>query len=366
MAGDAAVTGNESSAHPLGDATDPAPRRARNVSDAIVSDAIDRPAEVAEMRAGDPVMFGRTGHFASVGSTNDIVRSWLAAGEPEVCLATADEQTAGRGRHGRTWVAPPGSALLASLGFRPTWLAPDRMWRLPATVALAMCDAAEDVGGLRQGAIRLKWPNDLVIEVVGPNATLAPGLDVRDALDRLGGPLDLRKLAGVLGETDGLGTDDPRVIVGIGINADWAAADFPHGLRSSMTSLREAAGGRPIELGSLLGAFRDDLEARILALRAGFFDLATWAERQVTTGRLVVLEPLGLPERLTSADPGPASPDPEAVRNGPAGGEPAAVLALAVDAATGALVVEDRGRPGGERLVHAGEVRHVRLAPEPV
>src|SRR4249919_1694082 len=61
--------------------------------------------------------------FERVGSTNDVVRGWLADGTPEVCLAVAAEQTAGRGRQGRTWVAPRGAALLLSVGFRPAWLA---------------------------------------------------------------------------------------------------------------------------------------------------------------------------------------------------------------------------------------------------
>ena len=60
------------------------------------------------------------------------MRDWLADGTPEVCLAIADEQTAGRGREGRAWVAPDGAALLLSLGFRPTWLEPERVWRLAA------------------------------------------------------------------------------------------------------------------------------------------------------------------------------------------------------------------------------------------
>ena len=64
----------------------------------------------------------RREQFDRVGSTNDVVRSWLAAGTAEVCLAIADEQTAGRGRAGRAWLAPPGAGLLLSLGFRPTWL----------------------------------------------------------------------------------------------------------------------------------------------------------------------------------------------------------------------------------------------------
>ena len=79
----------------------------------------------------------------------------------------ADEQTAGRGRLGRSWVAPSGAALLLSLGFRPSYLAPDRLWRLAAVVALAMADAAEDVAGLPVGTLRLKWPNDIVVDRPG-------------------------------------------------------------------------------------------------------------------------------------------------------------------------------------------------------
>ena len=98
------------------------------------------------------------------------------------------------------------------------------------------------------------------------------------------------------------------------------------------------SGGRPIDREALLDAFLDRLEARLDALRAGYFDLGGWAERQATTGRRVTLE----------AGDGPA-------------GEP--VLALGVDAASGGLMVEDAG--AGERLVHAGEVVRVRLAAVP-
>ena len=131
----------------------------------------------------------RQERFPVVGSTNDVVGAWLAAGTPEVCFALADEQTAGRGRDGRSWIAPPGPALLASLGFRPTWLPPGRAWQIVARVSLAMADAAEEVAGLRDGAIRLKWPNDLVVEEDAPEAPV-PGIG--------GGPI--RKLGGVLGD----------------------------------------------------------------------------------------------------------------------------------------------------------------------
>lgn len=275
----------------------------------------------------------RAERFASVGSTNDVVRAWLADGVAEVCLAVADEQTAGRGRDGRRWDAPPGAALLLSLGFRPSWLPPERAWRLAAIVSLAMADAAEEVAGLPEGAIRLKWPNDLVIETAGDRALLAGDATAADAAARLAAPATLRKLAGVLGESDGLGSDDPRVVIGIGTNADWPEAAFPPELAQSMTSLRAASGGRPIDLALLLGAFTSRLEARTEALRRGWFDVAGWVERQATTGRDV---------RVEMAD---------------------AVLerrALGVDALSGGLVLDDGA--DGERVVHAGEIVRVRLA----
>ena len=253
----------------------------------------------------------RRERFDVVGSTNDVVRGWLADGMPEVCLASADEQTSGRGREGRAWTAPRGHALLFSLGFRPTWLPPDRVWRLAAIASGAMAEAAEAAAGSRPGSIQLKWPNDLVVD------------------DRSG----IRKLAGVLGETDGLGTHDPRAVVGIGINADWPVDAFPPDLAGSMTSLR-AIGDRRIDAQALLEAFIASLEPRFHALRAGRFDAGEWEGRQVTTGRdieLIGAEGAGSPFRATGVDP-----------------------------ETGALIIEDAD--GRVRSVVVGEIRHVRLA----
>ena len=134
-----------------------------------------------------PPFLARQERFPRVASTQDVVRGWLDQGSPEVCLAVADEQTEGRGRSGRTWIAPPGRALLLSLGFRPTWLAAGHAWRLAATVSLAMADAAEEAAGLRDRAIGLKWPNDLVIEDVVPDV---PGSEsARGRVGKLGGVL---------------------------------------------------------------------------------------------------------------------------------------------------------------------------------
>lgn len=265
--------------------------------------------------------FSRQERFERVGSTNDVVREWLDAGTQEVCLAVADEQTSGRGRSGRTWVAPPGTALLLSLGFRPTWLAPERAWRIIATASLAMADAAEAVAGLPAGAVSLKWPNDLTIEPDGRQP---------------------RKLAGVLGETQGMGTNDPQLVVGLGVNVDWPVADYPPELAGSMTSLREAAGGRvpggrAVDV-RLLDRFLEHLVAGIEALRAGRFDGASWAGRQLTTGRMIRLEHAHHHET---------------------------VQAVGVDEDTGALLVADPGARRGVRQVLVGEVSHVRVTDTP-
>jgi BirA family biotin operon repressor/biotin-[acetyl-CoA-carboxylase] ligase len=251
--------------------------------------------------------------FGEVGSTNDVVRGWLADGTPEVCMAMADRQTDGRGRAGRTWVAPTGAALLLSLGFRPVWMSPPEMWQLAAITSLAMAEAAETEAGLAGGTINLKWPNDLVVA--------APD----------GG---LRKVGGVLGETAGLGTKDPRVVVGIGVNVEWAAADFPPALVSTMTSLREVS-GRSVDRGALFERFVDRLEGRLKSLRAGRFDRIGWTVRQATTGRAIRLE------TATGIED---------------------VVATGVDVVSGALIVTGPGGSGPERRVLAGEVLHVRVA----
>lgn len=273
----------------------------------------------------------RQERFPSVTSTNDVVRAWLEDGTPEVCLAVADEQTAGRGRSGRSWTAPPGAALLLSVGFRPTWLPADRAWQLAALASLAMADAAEEVAGLPDRVIRLKWPNDLVIETVAGRAVAGPWR-------RGDAAREIRKLAGVLGETVGLGSDDPCVVVGLGINAGWPASAFPADLAAAMTSLGAASGDRPIDLVFLLDAFLGRLEARVEALRAGRFDVADWTERQLTTGRTVRLETDASGATIAQI-----------------------VKAVGVDPLTGALIVADPSGVDGERSVVSGEIHHLRV-----
>jgi biotin-(acetyl-CoA carboxylase) ligase len=142
----------------------------------------------------------------------------------------------------------------------------------------------------------------------------------------------VRKLAGVLGETTGLGTIDPRAIVGIGTNVNWSRPDFPPDIADDMTSLSEAA-GRSIDRDALVGTFLDDLGGRLATLRSGGFDGDEWQARQLTTD---------LPVRLELPD-----------------GRAELVLARGVDPATGGLIIQGDGRP---RTILSGEIRHVRVA----
>lgn len=127
--------------------------------------------------------------LASVDSTNRYLMDLARAGAPEGVVVVADHQSAGRGRRGRTWVAPAGTSLLVSVLARPdpATLPPSRWWLLTAAMALA---AAETCGT----GVELKWPNDLL--------------------------LGERKLAGILAEAEGAPAG--AVVIGIGINVSWS------------------------------------------------------------------------------------------------------------------------------------------------
>jgi BirA family transcriptional regulator, biotin operon repressor / biotin---[acetyl-CoA-carboxylase] ligase len=256
----------------------------------------------------------RLERFEAVDSTQRIVRTWLEEGQAEVAVAVAGHQSAGRGRQGRDWLAPPGAGLLLSAGFRPHDLELQHAWRLAATVALAMRDAAEEVAGLRDGTVWLKWPNDLVA-------------DGRDG--------EMLKVGGVLGETVAAGDAVESAVVGIGMNSDWPAELFPAELATAMTSLRELSGGRPISNEALLDAFLARLEPRYLALVTGRFDVGGWSAAQRTTGRRVVVDV-----------------DDDTLEG----------LAMGVDPESGALLV-DTGEPG-LRAISSGQVTRCRLAPK--
>jgi BirA family biotin operon repressor/biotin-[acetyl-CoA-carboxylase] ligase len=212
------------------------------------------------------VALSRLERLGRVTSTQDLVREWLAHGQAEVCVAVADEQTAGRGRRGRQWHAPSGFALLVSAGFRPAWLPLEHAWRLSAVAGMAMLEAAVSLLGPDAG-LALKWPNDLVV--------------VREGR--------LRKVGGLLAEGEPSGDRLASAVVGLGVNVDWPADAFPADLAAEMGSLADIA-GVPVDRERLLEAWLTRLLEGYGRLSSRSFDVPGWSALQVTTGAHVEVE----------------------------------------------------------------------------
>ncbi|NNN02466.1 MAG: biotin--[acetyl-CoA-carboxylase] ligase [Acidimicrobiaceae bacterium] len=150
----------------------------------------------------------RVERVSSVGSTNDLVAARARAGEPEGLVVVADFQEAGRGRRDRTWVAPPGSALLSSYLLSPPLSVEERHWALVA-VALSARAALNSYG-----AVDLKWPNDLLVgekklggllaQVVEESVVVGLGLNVRRPDSGLVGATSVEESWGVVVSRDEL------------------------------------------------------------------------------------------------------------------------------------------------------------------
>ncbi len=193
-------------------------------------------------------------HHVTLDSTNQQALAAARSGAAAGLVVVAEEQTAGRGRLGRTWIAPRGAALLLSVLLRPQ-IAPDQLHRLTVAGALAMAEAVEAVCGLRP---TLKWPNDLLVGE--------------------------RKLAGVLAEADIDGPVVKAVVVGIGINVSWD--DFPSDLAGIATSCSTEV-GRPVSRLDVLDAFLRRASVRFADLDAAFVE---YRIRLATIGRAVRVE----------------------------------------------------------------------------
>jgi BirA family biotin operon repressor/biotin-[acetyl-CoA-carboxylase] ligase len=217
-------------------------------------------------------------HYERIGSTNDLVKAQARSGHAEGLVVLAEEQTAGRGRMGRGWTAPPGSSLLMSLLLRPTWLPPADAFTLTMLAGVVLCEAVEQVAPIRAA---LKWPNDLLLPVAAPGTPVeTPGL---------------RKAAGVLSELELKHDQLAWAVIGMGINVDWAPSGIVDGrdLARVATSVSIAA-GRPIARGALLRALLIRLDARYLALREGQREalFADWRARLAMLGQRVYVQRL--------------------------------------------------------------------------
>ena len=152
---------------------------------------------------------GRTVHaYRSVKSTNDLAARLAEDGAPEGVVVTAEEQTKGRGRLGRNWFSPPKTGVYLSIILRPTF-PPEDAPGLSVMTAVALADT---LATWRPGKVQIKWPNDIWING--------------------------RKVAGILTELSAERNGINHVIVGVGINVNHRAGDFPEELRATATSLR--------------------------------------------------------------------------------------------------------------------------------
>ena len=204
-------------------------------------------------------------HFAKTDSTNTRARELAAAGASHGTVVTAGEQTAGRGRQGRTWTAPPDKALLYSAIVRPL---EDHHTMLPLAVPLAVCEAAEQLNPDLD--CKVKWPNDIHVEG--------------------------RKLAGVLIEAR---PQDGWAVIGIGLNLYIEEKEFPSDIRDRATSLythdqrtqeRGSAGPSPLLSAGppLLGPLNKRLDNWVNA--APDKVLSEWRKRDALRGREVAWE----------------------------------------------------------------------------
>ena len=213
-------------------------------------------AELANTRFGDVRWVQETA------STNADALDAARSGGPEGIVFVAEHQTAGRGRHGRSWQAPPGASLLCTVLLRP---AVEAAGASTMAVALSAAEAVEELMGVAPG---LKWPNDLVW----------PGD---------GGGND-RKLAGILAESFWpAGANSAAVAVGIGLNVAWGR-DVPSDLGDIAIALDHI--GSPPERLDLLVAMLRRLEHRCsqMATSEGRDVLRQhWASRSATIGRRV-------------------------------------------------------------------------------
>jgi len=202
---------------------------------------------------------GREIHYErSIDSTNNLAKKLAAQGAPEGTLVIAEEQTAGKGRLGRQWIAPFGLGIWFSLILRPK-ITPSQASQITILVSLALQESIVELTGL---PAQVKWPNDLLIGE--------------------------KKAVGILVEMSGEMDTVNYLVVGIGINVNLSLEDFPRELQSKATSLKEEK-GEAVDRLQLIWLFLKKLENYYDFLRQGDYLglLEKWKKISCTLGRWI-------------------------------------------------------------------------------
>jgi BirA family biotin operon repressor/biotin-[acetyl-CoA-carboxylase] ligase len=216
-------------------------------------------------------LIARLGHTKVVGrdirvfeqttSTNDVAEKLARDGVKEGVVVFAESQTRGRGRLGRVWLSPKRKGLWFSVLLRPR-LRPQETTQLTVISATALRRAFKTLTGL---TAEIKWPNDLL----------------------LGG----RKAAGILTELSAELDRVRHVILGIGVDVNQEAAEFPPELRKLATSLRLESGAE-ISRAELAVEIMRELDRDYARMSAGKFSAIAdeWEQACVTIGRNVAVQ----------------------------------------------------------------------------
>lgn len=199
--------------------------------------------------------------FAQTTSTNDVIEKLARDGVKEGAVVFAESQTKGRGRLGRQWSSPTRKGLWLSILLRPE-MRPQETTQITVAAATALWRAIHRSTGLRP---EIKWPNDILIRG--------------------------KKLVGILTELSAEVDRVRHVTLGIGVNVNQAAGDFPPELRSLATSLRQEA-GHPIARAELATAILRELDHDYARVCGGFFgDVADeWEKNCTTIGQAVAIK----------------------------------------------------------------------------
>lgn len=265
------------------------------------------------------------------GSTNADVADAARAGKEEGYVLVAEAQSAGRGRLGRTWTAPPRSGLFLSILLRPADVPPTRWGWLPLLAGAAVRTAVDAVSGV---PVRLKWPNDLIVVDDVDTAAAAPA----ETGSRSGRTSTedtaygaARKLGGILVERVETPTG-PAAVIGLGLNVSLRRDELP------------AAHATSLVLEDARAADRDTV------LRAVLREIERW----YTDWSVVGGDPMA--SGLASAYSASCATLGRRVRVELPGGAPVEGDAVGLDG-DGRLIVRD---VHGERAFGAGDVVHLR------
>jgi BirA family biotin operon repressor/biotin-[acetyl-CoA-carboxylase] ligase len=206
--------------------------------------------------AGDAMPWRRLDVVDATGSTNADLLARAAGGEDiGGVVLLAENQTAGRGRNGRSWSAAEHAQVILSVGVDSTGV-PSSMWGwLPLSAGIAVVDAVFAVTGVRTG---LKWPNDVPARTDGPP----------------------RKLAGILAE---VAATRPAIIVGIGLNVTLGADEAGDPGAVSLQDL----GASTLDRTALVSRLLRELADRIGLWRNGDRPAEDYRLRSITIGSQV-------------------------------------------------------------------------------